>query len=514
MVPSRPSLEHLLRETILRQLDPETIEAKPWRQWLADGFAAYTSAPFADRHIRFWEWISALEPGVRPRPRVEVWPRGGGKSSTTELGVAYVGSQPEPRRHFVLYVSETQEQANHHVQAIAGMLERVGVQRAVNQYNASKGWRMSTIRAANGFNLMAFGLDAGMRGIKLDEFRPDLIVCDDIDGRHDSAETTRKKVQTLTTSILPTGSADCAVIIVQNKIAEDSIVSQLCDGRADFLYDREPPTVEPAVRDLEYERVIEDGMPRYRITGGTATWEGQDLETCERQMNDWGLAAFEREAQHEVEEVEGGLWDQARDIDPFRVIQTPPLYRIAVAVDPSGGASGDEVGIVVAGLSHHWGGRMVAEPHVYVIHDASLQGSPKEWAEAAVRAYDLFKADVIVAEKNFGGDMVKATLQSVPGAPAVKLVTASRGKTVRAEPVQKIYEDGRGHHVGRFPELEKEMRSYVAGSGASPNRMDALVWAVTELTGGSAEQVNDQSAFARSHNDDDAASFRRRSLRR
>ena len=486
-------MEHLLRETILRQLDPTTIEAKPWRQWLADHFAAYTSAPFAERHVRFWEWVSELQPGVRPKPRVEVWPRGGGKSSTTELGVAYVGSQPEPRRHFVLYVSETQEQANHHVQAIAGMLERVGVQRAVNQYNASKGWRMSTIRAANGFNLMAFGLDAGMRGIKLDEFRPDLIVCDDIDGRHDTADTTRKKIQTLTTSILPTGSADCAVIIVQNKIAEDSIVSQLCDGRADFLYDRHPATVEPAVLDLQYERVIEDGMPKYRITGGQETWPGQDLATCERQMNDWGLSAFLREAQQEVEEIDGGLWNQAKDIDAWRVVQTPPLYRIAVGVDPSGG--GDEVGIVVAGLSYHWQGRLWDEPHVYVIHDASLHGTPKQWAEAAVGAYGLFQADVIVAEKNYGGDMVKSTLQSVDGAPAVKLVTASRGKLIRAEPVQKLYEDGRVHHVGTFPELEKEMRTYMQGSKDSPNRMDALVWSLTELTSG-AVAATDQSAFA------------------
>lgn len=487
--------------------------ATDWRTWLSRYFASYTTHDNAPRHDRFWEWVSTLTPDTRPAPRVEVWPRGGAKSTTVELGCAYLGSQPHPARHFVLYVSETQAQANTHVQAIASMLETAGVGRAVNQYGASKGWTQTRVRTNTGFNVSAFGLDAGMRGIKLDQYRPDVIVFDDIDGRHDTADTTRKKVETITTSILPAESADCAIIVVQNKIAEDSIVSQLCDGRADFLHDRLPATVEPAVFDLQYERVIEDGRPRYRITGGTETWAGQDIATCERQINAWGLGAFLREAQHEVEEVEGGLWDQARDIGPWRVIQTPPLHRIVVGVDPTGSATGDEAGIIVAGLSYHWQGRVQGVLHAYVIHDASLQGSPRTWAEAAVSAYGLFKADAIVAEKNYGGDMVKSTLESVPGAPAVKMVNASRGKIVRAEPVQKLYEDGRVHHVGTFPELEKEMRTYQQGSTDSPNRMDALVWTISELFMGAAN-VTDQSAFTPAQDSPDMLAMRRRSLRR
>ncbi len=280
----------------------------PWRDWLARHFAHSMTAPFAERHVRFWEWVAALEPGVRPRSRVEVWGRGSGKSTTLESGVAYLGAEPQPRRHYVLYCSETQAQANRHVQAVASMLERVGVKRALNEYGASKGWRHTEIRTANGFNVTAFGLDSGMRGVKLDEFRPDVIVFDDIDSRHDTAETTRKKIEVITTTVLPAGSTDCAVIVVQNKVAADSIVSQLCDGRADFLHDRLPATVEPAVRDLQYERVIrDDGTPRYVITGGEATWAGQDLATCEQQMNQWGLGAFLREAQHDVLDTEGSI---------------------------------------------------------------------------------------------------------------------------------------------------------------------------------------------------------------
>lgn len=290
------------------QLSPDD-ELRPWREWLSRHFPHYTTAPFADRHIRFWEWVTGLQTGNRPRPRVEVWPRGGAKSTTIELGCAYLGAAPAPRRHYVLYVSETQAQANKHVQAIAAMLERVGVRRALNEYGASKGWRHEEIRTANGFNCTAFGLDAGMRGVKLDEYRPDVIVFDDVDGRHDTPATTQKKIDVITETVLPAGSVDCAVIVIQNKIHADSIVSQLCDGKADFLHDREPAVVEPAVVDLEYEQVPQDdGTRRFVITYGTATWAGQDLATCEQQLNDWGESAFLREAQHEVDINENGAF--------------------------------------------------------------------------------------------------------------------------------------------------------------------------------------------------------------
>lgn len=289
-------------------LSPATATRLPWRDWLGKHFASYITAPFAERHARFWEWISDLEPGVKPPARVEVWPRGGGKSATVELGCAYLGASGEPRRRFVLYVSETQAQADKHVQSIANMLLRAGAQPAKNRLGASQGWRREQVRTASGFNVAAFGLDSGMRGARLDEFRPDLIVFDDIDGRHDTAATVRKKIDIITETVLPAGSTDCAVIIVQNKIHADSIVSQLADGRADFLHGRIPAVVEPAVYGLEYRMERQpDGTPRYRITAGTASWAGQDLATCELQLNEWGKAAFLREAQHEVEHYEHGI---------------------------------------------------------------------------------------------------------------------------------------------------------------------------------------------------------------
>lgn len=461
-------------------------QALPWREWIDKHFTAFATAPFADHHIEAWEWASSLQEQGEHPAFIACWPRGGGKSTTIELICAWLGSQPEPRRHYVLYVSETQPQADRHVQAIAGMLERVGISRAVNEYGASKGWKHTEIRASNGFNVTAMGLDSAMRGAKLDEYRPDLIVFDDVDARHDSAATIKKKIDTITTSILPTGSDDAAVIVVQNMIHESGIMAQLIDGTADFLHNRNSAQPIPAVRDLEYDfEIQETGRKRYRITGGEASWSGQTLEVCEKQMNEWGENAFLREAQHDVEQVSGGLWERGRDIDAFRATMLPDLERVVVGVDPNAGGA-DAAGIVVAGISHRWydatirGFRMADRPHAYVLEDMTTEGGSKAWAEAAVAAYHKYHADALIAERNNGGDMVGITIGTIAGAPPVELVWASRGKVTRAEPVQKLYTDGLVHHVGTHKELEKEMCTWKHPM-PSPNRMDALVWALTEL---------------------------------
>lgn len=449
----------------------------PLPRWLRSHFPTAVSQPMGARHLALWDWIEALRVGVKPRHRVESWPRGGGKSSTAGLGVVRVGMKQT--RRFVLYVSATQKQANKHVQGIRSRFETLGIPRSVNSYGNSLGWSMDLLRVANGFNVLALGLDAAGRGVKLDDVRPDLIVLDDVDERHDSEETTKKKVETLTESVLPTGSTDAAVLVVQNRIHSGSIVSQLVDDTADFLLDREV-TEEPAVLGLEFESYIreEDGRRLYRITAGTPTWKGQDLATCEAQLNEWGRGAFLREAQHETDVDEDGLWERARDIDSFRIqpSELPPLFRIAVAVDPNATSGGDEAGIVAAGIHRNTKGVV----HGYVLEDATIAGGPRKWAEAAVACYQRWKADILVAESNNGGDMVEITIGTIPKAPPVRLIHASRGKLTRAEPIQKLYEDGRVHHVGTFVALEKELCSWRPGD-PSPNRLDADVWALTEL---------------------------------
>ena len=288
----------------------------PWREWLVRYYSHIASAPMASRHERLWEWFDVLAPGVKPRPRVEVWPRGGAKSSSGELGCARVAAKLS--RRFVLYICETQPQADKHVQSIATLLEPL-VKRAINRYGASKGWSHDQLRTANGFNVAGIGLDVASRGVKIDNFRPDLIILDDIDSLHDTTKTIDKKIDTITHALLPTGSPDCAVLFLQNLIHEDSIVAQLADDRAQYLLDREVTTVEPAIVGMETQRIDRgDGRNIWHITAGEATWAGQSIETCEKQINEWGLTAFMQEAQQEVAGAQGYMFNPNR-------IKTVPL---------------------------------------------------------------------------------------------------------------------------------------------------------------------------------------------
>ncbi|WCP14696.1 hypothetical protein sphantq_03145 [Sphingobium sp. AntQ-1] len=180
-----------------------------------------------------------------------------------------------------------------------------------------------------------------------------------------------------------------------------------------------------------------------------------------------------------IEEVEGALW--SRDlIERRRVAHVPgALSRVVVAVDPPASAGGDACGIVVAGVG--------GDGRAYVIADASVAGkSPEGWARAVAAAALVHDADKVVAEANNGGAMVESVLRAAEAAMPVKLVHASRGKVARAEPVAALYEAGRVMHRGAFPALEDEMCGLIAGGGyvgpgRSPDRADALVWALSEL---------------------------------
>ena len=191
-----------------------------------------------------------------------------------------------------------------------------------------------------------------------------------------------------------------------------------------------------------------------------------------------GSRLYQQEVEGEfITEILGALWNLDL-IDRLRATAHPDLTRVVVAIDPSGSADEDtgvsECGIVVAGRSTHTG-------HAYVLDDRSLAASPNRWAAQAVAAYHDHRADMIVAERNFGGEMVRAVIQTVDPAVPVKLVTASRGKQLRAEPVASLYERELVRHVGAFQDLEAQMCTWTPEDPVSPDRLDALVWALTEL---------------------------------
>jgi len=183
-----------------------------------------------------------------------------------------------------------------------------------------------------------------------------------------------------------------------------------------------------------------------------------------------------------LEDVEGALWTTSM-LERCRVEAAPRLSRIVVAVDPavSSGAASDECGIVVAGVVSEG---PVTEWRAYVLEDASVRGGPLDWARAAVAAMQRHGAERLVAEVNQGGDLVESVIRQVDPLVPFRALRAGRGKGLRAEPVAALYEQGRVHHLRGLGALEDQMcRMSVAGydGRGSPDRLDALVWAIHEL---------------------------------
>ncbi len=180
-----------------------------------------------------------------------------------------------------------------------------------------------------------------------------------------------------------------------------------------------------------------------------------------------------------VDEIQGALW-RYEWIERARVIEPPELIRVVIAVDPAvtSGKASDETGIVAAGTA-----MINGELHGFILDDLTLKGSPDVWARQAVNGYHQHHADRVIAEVNNGGDMVEHTIRTVDANVPITQVRASRGKVARAEPIAALYEQGKVHHVGvnGFATLEDQMCQWTPMSGGSPDRVDALVWALHEL---------------------------------
>jgi phage terminase large subunit-like protein len=259
-------------------------------------------------------------------------------------------------------------------------------------------------------------------------------------------------------------------------------------------------TTTPRPTELVKELVADEWSPEHQsgrvaITGGNTYENAKNLArtfiaNIRRKYEGTRLGEQELEGKLLLD-MPGALWSATlleqfrillRDDDMDPVLRDLDLYRIVVGVDPMGGDPNDETqmdnpsetGIVVVGLGPH--------DEAYVLDDLSIAGTPNEWGTHVVRAFRRWRADKIVAEANNGGQMVKSTILTVDPSAPVSLVHASRGKITRAEPVSSLYEQGRVHHVGVFPRLEEQMTSYTGKpKEKSPDRMDALVWAVWEL---------------------------------
>lgn len=310
--------------------------------WLRKMYPGKVDAGFAPHHIEFWEWIWALELGVRSHPFIGVFPRGGGKSMSAELATVLVGC--EEKRSYTVYVSATQDQANSHVQTVGTLLEAETIeeyypamgQRRIGKFGQSKGWRMDRLRTASGYTVDAIGLDTASRGLKDVDIRPDFVVLDDIDDTHDSRAVAKKKLKTLGSDILQLGSDSMTTLGIQNLIHQYSVFSMLAGeappdtDEVEILQDRQVCGPIPALRDMAYKRT-EEGVT---ITHGEPTWEGQDMEDCQQRVDDVGISWFKSECQHDIEPPAGGIFDEVEYVH-IEEGELPDIVKGVVAVDPA-----------------------------------------------------------------------------------------------------------------------------------------------------------------------------------
>lgn len=269
----------------------------------------------------------------------------------------------------------------------------------------------------------------------------------------------------------------------------------LLDNNGDAVFIYTPPSLRSRstskARDPQhaaklYKKAKADDTGRWAVYHFTSRENPYiSREALDEIAKDMTAIAIRQEIMAEdIDEAPGALWTR-EIIEMGRVVKVPEsMSRIVVGVDPTATSTGDEAGIITAGIKGD---------DYYTLADDSLQGSPEAWAQAAITAFHRHKADCIVAEKNNGGEMVESVIRQAVinarkkdhtiGEVPVKLVWASRGKATRAEPISAIAEKGRDHHVGSFEKLEDELCLWIPGE-ASPNRLDAKVWAMTELSQG------------------------------
>ena len=378
--------------------------------WLRTLFPRTYTQPLSDFHLEFWQRIWTMTP-ERPATEFYIWPRGFSKTTNAERAVIRLAAAGF---RYILYVKETQDQADDAVTNIAAVLESPEVeryypllsQRQVGKFGNSKGWRRDRLRTASGVVVDAAGLDVSIRGLLLEGSRPDVIILDDLDGKHDTLRTTERKIKTITSDIIPAGAPNRVVIGLQNIINPHGVFTRLADlcpeHPADFLMDRFVSGPWPAVRGLEYEQAgqNEHGRPVYRITAGESTWpQARPLPMLEAELNQMGPTAFVEEKQNEVGALVGELY-KGFDL-PGLLIDAPPLddfEDLIVVCDPAVTANddSDSNGIRV-------GGRL---PGGTVVGLYSWEGRDTVdgmLTRALLKAVE-YRASRVALETNQGGD--------------------------------------------------------------------------------------------------------------
>lgn len=491
-----------------------------WAYWLLTLFPDRFSSPFASYHQEFWEWVWALRSGNRPDPFIAIWPRGFGKSVSIEAAIAALAARRIKK--YVLYVSGTQDQADAHVASISTMLESRELElyypevanRALTKYNRVRAWRRNRLQTASGMTVDALGLNTAVRGAKIDDQRPDLIIVDDIDDVEDSDLVVEQKIRALTSSILPSGSRDLAIAGLQNLIHPRSIFSRLARSThgyekyvpsstpvADFLTNRVVSGPHPALNGITYHTNPETG--RSLILTGTPTWEAMGIDECQGIVDDTSLTSFLRECQHDVEMHPDGLFARTtfRHISQEDMAKTS-LIKTEVWVDPAVTAhdDSDSCGISIMSLGAKQDPATGILP-LYVQWVWEERTDPLEAIKLACLKAIEYKATVIGIETDQGGETWRSvyreaweSLISDSSVPQItrntmrpvfsgKKAGAGHGSKVhRATQLLTDYEKGAIIHVlGPHHVLERALRRFPKKKPW--DLVDSLYWGWHALRG-------------------------------
>ena len=362
-------------------------------------------------------------------------------------------------------------------------------QRKIGKYGSSKGWTRSMIRTATGFTVVAYGLDSAIRGTKIDDFRPDLIILDDIDSKHDTRATTRRKIDIITTSILPAGSPDMVVMAVQNLIISDGVFAQLASDTPPFLTDRVLSGPHPAVLGLKWR--MGDKGPE--IIGGVPVWAGQSIEVCQDQMRTWGVRAFLAEAQHDTEQGSDGIFSDI-EFERIEMSEVPRLEKIVCWIDPAVTSSkkSHNQAIMIDGLEDKDGLAKEQLQRIFRLYSWEGIDSPSAVISRALRMANKYGASSIGFETNMGGDLWRSTYDSIsqdmfareeieriPTFKSERATGATGGKEERTDQMYDEYVRGLIVHVtGEIDMLESALRRF---PGQPDDLVDAAYWSWVEL---------------------------------
>lgn len=479
------SLWRELIDGLTPDIDVSDQFAEEWADWHARGVPSYLWPPYADYHREFWDWVWSIKAGQPSKPFIAIWPRGFAKSTSIECSVAALAARGA--RRYALYICATQDQADTHVENIAAIMEtdRFGealgrkFSRHVGKYGNSKGWRRNRLRTSNGFTVDAIGLDTAARGAKVDDARPDLLIFDDVDEILDSPGTVDKKITTITKSLLPARATHAAVMVGQNLIHSDGIVSRLADGRADFLQGGTVSGPHPAIDGL----VTEQRSGKFFITGGTSTWPAKSIPDLQAEMDELGYSAFMSEKQHDVDAIDGGIFGHVE----FRHCtwdELPTMVDIQVWVDPAvtDTDKSDAHGIQADGLG--------VDDHLYRLYSWEHRSSPEDSLRRAILKAIELRASCVGVETDQGGDTWKSTYENVwrkmveeelamlaeideserpepklTAMPEFRQAKAGAGHGPKAERATKMladYERGKIIHVeGSHVALERALKRYL-----------------------------------------------------